>query len=438
MLKLRSGKFSLGSRFIVGTGIMLLPLVIMAFSSFFSFQESIVSFNKIAEETSAELAPIVDLHKNLLKSMLPAHDYLANGSPEERIEFNSLSQRVDAAFVQTLKAPFAEAEEMDLVLSAREEWEQARSITEAVLALPLPVGNHEAALELDRGDAYIARASAALDQAYDLGDQEMKAELAETYSEKERLLYTIGLIFVLGLAVALAAGILLARSILIPLHQLEEGARNIGEGNLAYRVELNNQDELGRLAEAFNTMADKLESSQAELKELTVRDSLTGLYNHREFQNRLKEEFARSRRYARPLSLLMIDIDHFKKINDTYGHQVGDEVLCAFSRRLVREVRPIDEISRYGGEEFVIILPETSAQGALATAERIRSLIARQSIIDHNGQSVPMTISIGVSVYPEDGLSENELIRNADHALYAAKQSGRNCVRRFDRRKTRE
>lgn len=167
---------------------------------------------------------------------------------------------------------------------------------------------------------------------------------------------------------------------------------------------------------------------KGRLYELAVTDGLTGLYVHRYFQVALERELQRAKRYQKPISLLLFDIDHFKNFNDTYGHQGGDMVLGGTAAILRQALRNVDIAARYGGEEFAIILPETDAEGALLVAERVRKAIA-----DHHfpGADHPLrvTVSIGVSVFPDHAAERLEMIRKADEALYVCKDSGRNCVR---------
>lgn len=165
-----------------------------------------------------------------------------------------------------------------------------------------------------------------------------------------------------------------------------------------------------------------------ELSELAIRDPLTGLFNRREMARLLDEEIVRAKRYGRTLSLLWIDFDHFKHINDDYGHAAGDSVLKATSRLLADSVRSVDAIGRFGGEEFVILLPEMTRSEASETAERLRGLISDtpQSLAD--GRMVPLTISIGVAVFPDNGVDASALCAAADKAMYQAKSNGRNQV----------
>jgi diguanylate cyclase (GGDEF)-like protein len=177
-----------------------------------------------------------------------------------------------------------------------------------------------------------------------------------------------------------------------------------------------------------------LEESNVRLSEIALLDSLTGIANRRGFDQRLAMEWARAQRTRQPLSLLLIDVDHFKRINDTYGHQTGDEYLRHMARTLSAAFdRPADLIARYGGEEFAVLLPETSSSGASAVANRIRATMEKDT--SNATTSCPITVSIGVSTWNEEQeAGPDQLISAADRALYAAKQNGRNRVELGDLR----
>lgn len=162
---------------------------------------------------------------------------------------------------------------------------------------------------------------------------------------------------------------------------------------------------------------------------LIVREGLTGLYNQNYIRLRLEEEIYRSQRYGHPLSILMIDLDKFKDFNDRYGHTAGDHLLKYFSQLISESIRPSDIPSRFGGEEFLVLLPETDKREAKAVAERIQRRISFYPFrIDSRKEEIGFTISIGISTFPEDGGGPEEMITLADMALYQAKKDGRNRV----------
>ncbi len=167
-----------------------------------------------------------------------------------------------------------------------------------------------------------------------------------------------------------------------------------------------------------------------KVKELSVTDELTGIYNRRHFQQVLRMEWKRATRFQRPLSVMMIDVDHFKKFNDTYGHLMGDLALKNLTRILVENIREVDTLARFGGEEFVVLLADTALNDALGVAEKLRHLVEVKSArtLEKGGSGIPLTVSVGMASYPHHASSEEELINLADQALYKAKAMGRNQV----------
>ncbi|MEH6508373.1 diguanylate cyclase [Halopseudomonas aestusnigri] len=171
----------------------------------------------------------------------------------------------------------------------------------------------------------------------------------------------------------------------------------------------------------------QLESANTKLQELALRDGLTGLLNRRYWESCLEREFARHQRYDSPVSLVIFDIDHFKRVNDTYGHQTGDEVIRSVAEITSRLARETDFAGRYGGEEFVVLLPGTHLDGAAQFAERLRQAVEQQ-VLDYQGSPLSYTISLGVATISDDMANYQILLERADKALYASKEQGRNRV----------
>ncbi|HEX6941013.1 MAG TPA: PleD family two-component system response regulator [Longimicrobiales bacterium] len=178
---------------------------------------------------------------------------------------------------------------------------------------------------------------------------------------------------------------------------------------------------------------EELEDKNKELARLSISDGLTGLYNHRHIQEVVREEFERAKRSREPLAVVMFDFDHFKKVNDTYGHQVGDRVLQEMAMILRRTAREIDKLGRYGGEEFIAVLPDTGIDDAATFAERVRERVERHPFAVGRARPLHLTVSAGVATYPHPAVyNPRTLIHRADQALYTAKAEGRNRVVRFD------
>lgn len=231
----------------------------------------------------------------------------------------------------------------------------------------------------------------------------------------------------------LALAFYLWRFLVQPLDLLLNGIRNFTRGKTDIQIPRVGKDELGELQEAFNEMSRELNVERKRLRSESQSDSLTGLFNMRYFRLQLVDEFSRSQRYNRPITLLMIDVDHFKAYNDRNGHPAGDIVLKEVSRILVRNVRGTDIVARYGGEEFVVLLPETPLDAGASVAEKIRKATEEHYFpFAGNQGSDRVTLSVGVASYPDVQVtSDQDLIEASDKALYAAKKSGRNCIRLF-------
>ncbi|MDJ0786573.1 MAG: diguanylate cyclase [Myxococcota bacterium] len=248
-----------------------------------------------------------------------------------------------------------------------------------------------------------------------------------------------------NLAVVIAAGLLafgLGALRARPILALAEGARRLAAGESGVTVPVSRAgDEVQLLARTFNDMASRLAAGRLELEmrnheleaanevleQLSITDGLTKLHNHRYFQDQFERESRRADRTREPLALILADIDDFKRLNDSLGHAIGDEMLTQVAEEMCAVVRTTDVLARYGGEEFAVLAPATDLAGALALAEKVRLAVSRASVtVADEPEPVSVTTSVGVSLYCGD---RRECFERADRALYAAKQSGKDCVR---------
>jgi diguanylate cyclase (GGDEF)-like protein len=251
-------------------------------------------------------------------------------------------------------------------------------------------------------------------------------------------------LFLIDLLVVLAFSFLayqLTNAVVRPIEVLSDGARRIAQGDFGLEIpEPDTTDELGLLTRTFNDMMRRLRRDQAEieaanrtllsrneiLSQLSITDGLTHLHNHRFFQDHLTREIKRVSRVQEPLSMLMIDIDDFKRLNDRLGHAAGDELLAGMARIMGNCVRESDLLARYGGEEFVVLTPNTDRSGAYLLAEKIRTNIAESSfILDDSLRPTRITVSVGVAQFEGN---RKRFFEAADRALYRAKAAGKNCV----------
>jgi len=253
-------------------------------------------------------------------------------------------------------------------------------------------------------------------------------------------------------AIAILAALRIAKSMLKPIHDLAVGARRINEGLVGVNIPRGKDDEIGMMIDTFNEMAKRITLSQAELQyknkimnqkndeledmnkkleELSVTDGLTGLFNHRHFWNLLNTELTRVDLYQGDLALVLVDLDDFKRVNDQFGHAVGDLLLQSIARLLSESVRDTDIVARYGGEEFTILMPDTNlaARGAADVAEKIRRAVeALRFKVPETDITLRVTVSIGVSIYRGN---RRDFFNDADRALYRSKADGKNRIHVF-------
>lgn len=274
-----------------------------------------------------------------------------------------------------------------------------------------------------------------------LVEQDQSAIQASWIKLRNRFLEFVAILIVIVTLVALYMG----HSIVTPLKQLINAVRGIVGGNLDIYLPVKRKDEVGQLTTIFNQMTDALRNKHTEimavnqamqqqnqlLQKLSITDSLTGLYNRTKLNTILIEQLARFRRNDRTFCLLMIDVDHFKTINDKLGHITGDKILITVASALLKSIRTIDYAARYGGDEFMAILTETNSSAAIKTAERIRSEVsaACSALEEH---PIQITLSIGITQSHHDDTTPGDLIARADVALYEAKKRGRNRVHCID------
>jgi len=256
-------------------------------------------------------------------------------------------------------------------------------------------------------------------------DQAVVAEVprAEAYRQVTQL-RNVTILTVAGLMLGIG-GLAYALSLVIvrPVERLRNGVAKVAAGDLDVDLPVVSGGEVGYLTEVFNDMVRRLRESRKELERLSVTDGLTGLFNRRRLMETLATEVHRSIRTQEPCSVLMVDVDHFKQFNDTYGHPAGDAVLTRVAAILRESIREVDVAGRYGGEEFLLVLSNTTMTGALEVADRIRARLATE--VFDGGR---ITVSAGAARYPDGGRSAEALIMSADLALYQAKKEGRDRV----------
>lgn len=307
------------------------------------------------------------------------------------------------------------------------DWKMPETITEPILYHHLPENAHESCQK----SAEIIYYAEQLSAIYNEGESAEKARLLKQDLVEQFTIEETQAAELLDDVATRSCGILetfeLDSGDMKPYSLLlQEANAELGKLNLSNEQMILEMREAKEKAER---LAQELQDANNRLKELVYRDGLTGLYNHRYFQESLANELARASRYHSSVSLIIFDIDFFKKVNDTHGHPAGDLVLMNISRAVNSAVRPCDIVARYGGEEFAVILPETSAAGVKVFAARLRRCVEGiATLVD--GQLIYVTVSAGATTYSAEypDLTKDLLIETADRGLYMSKENGRNQV----------
>lgn len=389
-----------------------------------------------AMQEEAHRVELTDHLKLLLNKFLqPANNYLITGEVRERDNFDQLSNNI-AQIIKELQMYRGDRNWEMLSVELNRDIIRLSEQLVAILFIDQPVGNKQAAQLIQDATAFSEKMIKKADEFQNLSEKEMihMAQTARSNSHKVNFVFygtltTTAIFFVL-------LSLYVSRSFIRPIMDLHRGAQIVGHGNLDHRLNIRTKDEIESLAIEFNRMVEAISNMKSELDkkvelthQLAITDPLTGLYNRRFFMDKLREETKRNERFNHPLTVILIDIDSFKLYNDTNGHLQGDDLLRSFGVILKNQVRSVDFVCRIGGEEFMIILPETDYTTGLRIAEGLRKAVENYSF--PNGETQPggaLTISLGVASSVKGEKDPLKLVKTADDALYEAKRTGRNKI----------
>ncbi len=421
---------SLKKQIFLGAAILLFPLFLLAGVGYYFYQSSLLSFQTAINYKFNQMASIIQAKSEISAVVIPVNDYVMFNHPDEEKNYRVLSERIASRLIE-LETLFAEENArqsqvyVSVLRAVNKEWENLDKLARVIFSAEDDHSDKKPRL-LDEFNNRLYIIINYMTNLHQLLHQNIKDIDAKLQTQQKIILVLIFLSILLALAGAFGFIFLFIQQVLKPIKILEAGTIEFGKGNLKKRITLKTENELGRLAQAFNIMAD-------EMEKLATQDALTGLLNRRAFFRELETDLYRSMRYQRHSSLLFLDIDHFKRVNDNYGHQTGDRTLTEIARLLKKELRVPDRIARYGGEEIAILLPETNEAQAQIIAERLRKKIEQHEFSTTSGEPFHITTSIGIAIYPGDAASPENLVSCADQALYQAKNEGRNRVVLFSK-----
>jgi diguanylate cyclase (GGDEF)-like protein len=401
--------------------VMLCALLAVGAARLVTFRATANALEEFRAKTVGESKRIGQVRFLLARADELGEVFVESGDRAKGITFDQIAQELDRQLGR-LEHTGAPAERT-LAAAARLRWDLVRPSLEAAVLLP-------ARADGDRLDPFhdrINESEAFLGDLSALNVQQVGQEISALRTRERIQLGASFAILFLGFVIGALLSRRVYRSITSPLKGLEEAATRLGGEDLSHRVDVHGDDELAKVGSAFNVMAERLQQSRDELHHLALHDTLTGLPNRALFMEHLEHAIARSRRRGTPITVMFLDLDGFKAVNDTLGHEAGDEVLKSVADGLQRSLREEDMVARLGGDEFGIVLEE-STSGAMLSARRILRRFERPWSL--SARDVPVGVSIGIAT--RDSEEElDELVRQADTAMYAAKASGKGRFRVF-------
>ena len=417
---------SLRRQILIGVFSLLLPLVTLAGAGYYLYLNTVTSFDSVMDDVFLHGLPVGEVRELLYQVSLPVTNHIISSNAEEREKYIRLKGRLNQMLQEMVeaKSDAIGLAHKEIIKQANIEWKAAALYADNLVLLRNEINDEEATRLFNQFDRHLGIASAEVMLYHQNINQAIVNKRESVDKHLSNVSYISILIIMIAFLLSVSIIIFFIKNIVIPLQVIEKGAMQFGQGDFSHRIEIGPRNELGKLAITFNSMADKLE-------EIATRDSLTNLLNKNAILQILNSELSRAKRHNSTLSLMMLDLDYFKNINDTYGHQAGDSVLVTSAKLIDKHVRGIDYVGRYGGEEIVIVLPDTSETESVEIAERIRRSLASTQIAVSESEFVNVTVSIGIGIFPTDGVDKDSLLNNADRAMYHAKAGGRNRVVKY-------
>jgi diguanylate cyclase (GGDEF)-like protein len=411
----------------LGMALAVLPLLLSALLGYHLIYRGVMAdFVDVAQRQRDQITPSHRLQLDLAGAIGPIELYLDDSAPDERAAYRAARESIDAGFAALQHALAGAPEARALAGRARADWSRADEVAQDILSRRWPPGATNGLDLARRFETSIAAATDRLSAATDDLQRDLASDHADAERAYERTEWIAGIAAGVSLLAMVAGVFTIGRLLRVSVDRLVDGAARFASGDRDHRIDVQVPPELHRVAEEFNHMILRIRDSEAALADLARRDRLTGLLNRRAYDEAIADALARRQRLNEDVAILLLDIDHFKRVNDTHGHAAGDEVLRAIAAAATAQVRQIDKVCRIGGEEFVVILHDANRSVAAAMADRIRNAVEHGPIaID--ATPITVTVSIGVVVADDDS-DAAALLARADAALYDAKQGGRNRV----------
>jgi diguanylate cyclase (GGDEF)-like protein len=416
-------------RFWLTAGLILaiLPLAASAMLGHILIKRGVIApFADVADRQRFELAPAWRLRTALMDAVVPIDEFVDDGDPTQPPAYRLLRERIEAEFADLHNRLRDEPEPRTLLERSRADWTAADAVATEVLSVRRAGGDPRGVELMERYHGMMRSAVDKLSAVSADLETDVMRDHEEALLFYERSDWIAGIAAAVSLLAIIGGVMTIGRVMSGSIDRLVAGAERFAAGDRAHRIDIEIPPELQSVAKEFNRMIVRIHESEEALTDLAHRDALTKLPNRRAFEDGLREMFARMDRLGESGALLMIDVDHFKQINDVHGHSAGDDVLRAVARTMASDLRLLDHVFRVGGEEFAAILTGANMASVQTTAERLRQALAGVRVAVE-GVEIAVTVSIGVAMAAA-GAAPSALVAAADKALYRAKKEGRNRV----------
>ncbi|MBZ8133197.1 diguanylate cyclase [Afifella sp. IM 167] len=403
------------------------PLLVSAGAGYYLLHRGVIApFHHVAAQQRGKIAPAQQLRLLIWETIPSVDEWVEAANPVSPPTYRALKTRIEEGFAALGEALTDQPSEQALLERALDDWGAADRYATELISLARPTERVAVAETLQRFHGAAISANDRMTAVYERLAGSIDDDHDTALRFYERSLWVAGIAAAVSLLMMAFGVVVIGRILSNSVDRLVDGAIRFSEGERNHRIEIQVPPELHRVAEEFNHMIGRIHESEAALSEMARRDSLTGLSNRRAMDEAFRRAWTGMRRHAEPACLLALDIDHFKRTNDTYGHAAGDEVLRNIARIITQSVRPSDKVFRVGGEEFLVLLPGIEARHARTTAERIRSAVEATPTY-FEGNRIEARVSIGLTEASENS-EQKDVMRVADAALYRAKREGRNRV----------
>lgn len=404
-------------------GIILVPAALTTVVLVQAVDDADHTLGTSIERTVDDLMPVARLEENLELARFELERSLREGDKDIK---QGLSQRIDDDFDGMLARHNLPPNLVENLQNAFTMWRRVSPVLDQAFASQAP--SALTSPEVSSSEQNLVHSVATLDGLR----TQLLESITRKYSQERRAeqLYdrTLLVLWTVGLLATAIAVCLLSTSILRPLTDISRAAQSLRKGDFGPKLTITGRDEFTAVAIAINAMAATIQETHARLYDFTLRDPLTGVLNRRGLEAALEQSFIKGEVF----SIIIVDVDHFKEINDRFGHSAGDQALTELAHCMVSMTRGGDSISRYGGDEFVIVLPGADSIAAEQLAQRIFSLLDQFN----EGRAFPIRISVGVAQKASYHRTPQMMIEAADRALYEAKSNGRGTIRSADISKT--